>query len=129
MQAQTSTKQNICCATSQIACFRPCRLTYRPKASPFLCVVYKRSNKMSALRCMITRNFNRMCFQKVRAKTLRHFSALSENIIDSGEPDLELPKCTVPEFVFANADKWANKTAVVSINLFNSCSESCLNEN
>lgn len=42
------------------------------------------------------------------------FSTFPGGILNSGLPDIEIPKATVDEFVFENIAKWENHTAVVS---------------
>jgi len=37
------------------------------------------------------------------------------NVISSTRPDIEMPKCTLSEFVWRDMDLWPDKTAVVCI--------------
>lgn len=42
-------------------------------------------------------------------------STFPGGILNSGLPDIDIPKTTVDEFVFENIGKWENHTAVVSL--------------
>lgn len=53
---------------------------------------------------------------KISKRKMRH--ATEKNVICSSFEDIELPNCTLNEFIFKGMDQWPDKTAVVSIFLY-----------
>lgn len=73
---------------------------------------------MSLLKCVVNRSINKKV--KVLSTLILNCDknyATSSGILNSGIPDLNIPRISLDEYVFENIGKWENHTAVVSLHI------------